>query len=185
MLLEASDVLALAFINNPLHVAAFGFDAVEKNKAFFRSGIPVMKGAKFVAVRNARILGFIHWVESPRCQFSMMEKLALVPYMMTGFGFNSTVKASKWLAVWSKHDPEKKHIYLGPVGVDPREQGQGIGRLLMQHYCDELDHTGSEGYLETDREKNIKFYESFGFETIQEISVLEVKNYLMWRKAVS
>lgn len=181
MTIEASHVLARSFLNNPLHIAAFGYDEIKKNNAFFRSGIAVMKGAKFIAVRKSRILGFIHWAASPHCQFSMMEKLALVPQMMMGFGFNSTVKVSKWLAEWSKHDPEKKHIHLGPIGVDPDEQGHGIGRLLMQHYCDELDRTGSEGYLETDRKKNIKFYESFGFRIMGELSVLGVKNYLMWR----
>jgi hypothetical protein len=55
--LEAAQVLAHAFVTNPLHVAAFGAGALTRNEAFFRIGLSVMRGGKFVAVSNARILG--------------------------------------------------------------------------------------------------------------------------------
>jgi hypothetical protein len=55
----------------------------------------------------------------------------------------------------------------------------------MEHYCEELDRTGDAGYLETDRPENVNFYRRFGFEVTDEVMVLGIPNYLMWRKAKS
>jgi hypothetical protein len=55
----------------------------------------------------------------------------------------------------------------------------------MERYLEQLDRSGEEGYLETDRPENVTFYARFGFETVAEIPVLGVPNYLMVRKAMS
>ena len=52
----------------------------------------------------------------------------------------------------------------------------------MQRYCETLERTGACGYLETDRPENVSFYRRFGFEIIEEVPVLGVLNYFMWRK---
>src|SRR5262245_66531311 len=91
MLAEASDMLARAFMTNPLHVAVFGRDALDKNREFFRVGLSVMKGAKLVAMEKSRLVGLVHWVASPRCQLSTIEKLRMMPTMISGFGFGSAM----------------------------------------------------------------------------------------------
>jgi hypothetical protein len=53
----------------------------------------------------------------------------------------------------------------------------------MQRYCDQLDTSGQEGYLETDRPGNVPFYEGFGFRVTGELQVLGVPNYFMTRPA--
>jgi predicted N-acetyltransferase YhbS len=185
MAAEVSQVLARAYVTNPLHVAAFGPAQLAKNEAFFRKGLTVMKGPKLVALEGPRILGLIHWVHAPDCQFSGLEKLLLTPAMISGFGLRSALRVSTWLSTWSKHDPKASHAHLGPIGVEPAAQGQRIGQHLMEVYDEELDRTGQAGYLETDRPENVSFYRRFGFETTGDVSVLGVRNYLMWRKARS
>jgi ribosomal protein S18 acetylase RimI-like enzyme len=182
MLAKASRVLARAFVTNPLHIAAFGRDQLSRNEAFFRTGLAVMKGSKLVALEGPRILGLIHWVRSPDCQFSGIEKLSLMPAMVKGFGLSPTMRVVAWLGAWSRHDPREAHSHLGPIGVDPAAQGRRIGRQLMARYCEELDRRGTAGYLETDRPENVRFYRHFGFENRDEIVVVGVPNYLMWRK---
>jgi predicted N-acetyltransferase YhbS len=182
MLTEASQVLARAFLTNPLHVAAFGPDQFEKNVAFFQIGLSVMKGLRLVALDGSRILGLVHWVHAHDCQFSGFEKLMMTSSMMSSFGLRSALRVSTWLAAWAKHDPREPHIHLGPIGIDPSAQGQGIGRQLMEQYCGALERTGKAGYLETDRAENVQFYQRFGFEVTDEIQILGVKNYLMRRK---
>jgi hypothetical protein len=81
---SAARVLARAFITNPLHIAAFGTPNFASNEAFFRAALAVMRGTKLVAVDGSRILGVIHWVRSPNCQFSGAEKLRMAPAMMKG-----------------------------------------------------------------------------------------------------
>jgi ribosomal protein S18 acetylase RimI-like enzyme len=181
MTAEAARMLARAFVTNPLHVAAFGAGELAKNEMFFRVGLSVMKGPTLVALDGSRILGLIHWVSAPRCQLSALEKLKVAPAMISGFGVRSALRVSAWLSAWSTHDPNHSHLHLGPIGVDPAAQGRRIGHRLMQRYCEQLDRRGEEGYLETDRAENVRFYARFGFETAAEIPVLGVPNYFMSR----
>ena len=55
----------------------------------------------------------------------------------------------------------------------------------MEAYLEELDQTDDAGYLETDRAENVEFYRRFGFDIVDEATVLEVPNYFMWRKPTS
>ncbi|MBV9733864.1 MAG: GNAT family N-acetyltransferase [Verrucomicrobia bacterium] len=180
---DTADVLARAFVTNPLNIAVFGVDQVSANEAFFRGGLRVMRGRKLVALDGARIIGFIHWVTSPRCQISILEKLAMLPRMIQEFGLQRSLRISSWLATWSKHDPKDPHCHLGPIGIDPNAQGRGIGQRLMSLYCEDLDRTAASGYLETDRPQNIAFYQRFGFEVTHEMPVLGTPNFLMRRPA--
>jgi len=182
---EASRVLARAFVTNPVHVVAFGPGQLSRNEAFFRTGLAAMKGPKVVALEGSRIVGVLHSVDSPDCQFSGPEKLRMTPAMIGGFGLRSALRVSSWLSAWSKHDPAGPHSHLGPIGVEPVAQGRRIGQQLMDRYCEGLDRSGTAGYLETDKPENARFYGHFGFETTGQIPVLGVPNYLMWRKPTS
>jgi hypothetical protein len=64
---DAAQVLAQAFVTNPLHIAAFGASQLAANEAFFRIGLAMMKGSKVVAMDGSRVVGVIHWVYSPDC----------------------------------------------------------------------------------------------------------------------
>ncbi|MBV8280224.1 MAG: GNAT family N-acetyltransferase [Verrucomicrobia bacterium] len=178
---DTADVLARAFVVNPLNVAAFGVDQVSMNKAFFRGGLRVMRGRKLVALDGPHIVGFIHWVTSPRCQLPSLEKLAMLPRMIQEFGLQRSLRLSAWLTTWSKHDLKDPHCHLGPIGIDPAAQGRGIGQRLMGLYCEDLDRTTISGYLETDRPENVAFYQRFGFEMIKQVHVLGIPNFLMRR----
>lgn len=179
---DTARMLARAFVTNPLHVAAFGANQLARNEAFFRTGLDVMKGHKFVALSESRIVGFIHWVAAPDCQLSSSQKLKLTPAMIRGFGFRPALRVVTWLSTWSKHDPQEPHVHLGPIGVAPDVQGKRVGALLMARYREFLDQHGYVGYLETDRAENVTFYERFGFTPTTSIQVLGVPNYLMRRK---
>jgi len=180
---EAVRLLARAYATNPLPVAVFGPGQIDANEAFFRIGLTVMKGQKFVAVDGPRVVGVIHWVDSPNCQFSSAEKLRLLPTMVKGFGLRSAIRVGGWLSAWSKHDPAEHHVHLGPIGVSPEAQGRGIGRQLMQQFCHQLDERGAVGYLETDRPENVHFYTRSGFGVTGTASIQGVVNYFMRRGA--
>ena len=177
----AIGVLARAFVTNPVHVAAFGPSALKSNEVFFRIGLAVMKGGKLVATDGSRILGVVHWVRSPACQFSAFEKLRMMPRMVSGLGLGSALKVTSWVSTWSRHDPSEPHAHLGPIGVEPEAQGRRVGSMLMEKYCAELDRTGMAGYLETDRPENVEFYRRFGFVVTETAPVLAVETYLMRR----
>jgi len=178
---RAVGMLARAFVNNPIHVAAFGKDRLDLNEAMFRTGLPLMKGEKWAAVDDTGMLGFIHWIPYPGCRMGTLDKVRLVPAMLRAFGPRVTLRVGKWLSIWEKQDPDEPHVHLGPIAVEPSAQGKGIGQQLMRRYCTELDETRQAGYLETDAPHRVDFYRRFGFEVIAEYPVLGAPNYFMWR----
>ena len=83
---------------------------------------------------------------------------------MLAIGPRRAARAGSWFATWAKHDLDEPHVHLGPLAVDAHLQGRGIGTPLVAEHCRRLDEAGEIGYLETDKEQNVGFYERHGFE---------------------
>ena len=176
------DLLARAFARNPLHIAAFGATVLDKNRAFFRAGLPLFRGRRIAAVDGSTVVGFMHWVESPACQMPVGQRLRLVPVMVRELGLRSTLRVGSWLSAWATRDSDERHWHFGPIGVDPNLQGTGVGRSMMEAYCTALDGKSAMGFLETDKPGNVSFYRKFGFDVVQEVPVIGVTTYFMARR---
>jgi len=70
---------------------------------------------------------------------------------------------------------------MGPVGIEPSAQRQGIGSALLTAFCVQMDAYGAVAYLETDRQANVHFYQKFGFAVVAEADVMGVPNWFMSR----
>ena len=79
--------------------------------------------------------------------------------------------------------PVDEHWYLGLLGVEPDEQGQGIGRALMDDFLGRVDRDALPAYLETDRRRSTDFYAAFGFEVCEQLEIFDVAVYCMRRPA--
>lgn len=84
-------------------------------------------------------------------------------------------------ATWAAHDLAEEHWHIGPVGVEPGYQGTGIGRAVMGALCDELDSEQRIGWLETNKERNVRFYSGLGFELVSQATALGVESWFMRR----
>jgi GNAT superfamily N-acetyltransferase len=79
--------------------------------------------------------------------------------------------------------PRETHLYLSVLGVDPPQQGRGIGSRLIAPGLELCDREGVGAYLETARERNVVFYERHGFRTTQELVLPRgPRLWLMWRE---
>ncbi len=58
------------------------------------------------------------------------------------------------------------HWYLAFIGIDPIYQTEGYGSKLLRMKLAEIDEQNLPCYLHTENERNVKFYEHFGFELI-------------------
>jgi ribosomal protein S18 acetylase RimI-like enzyme len=67
--------------------------------------------------------------------------------------------------------PAEPHWHLAFVGVDPRQQGKGIGAALLRYALAHIDEQGLHSYLESSNPANISLYQRHGFEVIREIRV--------------
>ena len=179
---EAGRVLGAAFASSPLERAVRGPIDERQHRGLVTAYTATCRlpGQVRIALSEQRIVGVIRWVESSRCQLRLREKLAMAPTAIGAFGRNLP-KALTWVSRWSKRDPSRPHVHLGPIGVTPELQGRGIGSEMLSLYCEGLDLAGKAGYLETDKRENVRLYERFGFEVQDQAEVLGVENWFMWR----
>ncbi|MFX1500585.1 MAG: GNAT family N-acetyltransferase [Promethearchaeota archaeon] len=76
------------------------------------------------------------------------------------------------------------HWYLNIIGVDPIHQGKGYGSKLIKMKLAEIDEQNLPCYLHTEKERNVKIYEHFGFEVIDHAKIpnSELESWSMIRK---
>jgi ribosomal protein S18 acetylase RimI-like enzyme len=178
---EASRVLSEAMLKVPLHIAMFqGHGEKERKiieKMFFEllSDLPSIT---FLARINRQIVGVMRMKS---CDGSKVSN----EHAQTEDVDNLDWRKSYWHNEWARHDPLNQHWHLGPVGVLPSHQGKGIGTKLLSRFCKEVDACLAPAYLETDTDKNVRFYERFGFQIVEETEIFDVKNRYMWRHPVT
>jgi ribosomal protein S18 acetylase RimI-like enzyme len=76
------------------------------------------------------------------------------------------------------------HWYLQCIGVDPAQQGQGLGGALVRDGLALADRDRASVYLETETELNVAFYEHLGFRVVEmhRLDELKVPVWLMVRR---
>jgi ribosomal protein S18 acetylase RimI-like enzyme len=67
------------------------------------------------------------------------------------------------------HHPSEPHWFLPLIGIDPTQQGRGLGSALLKHALAACDRDGVPAYLESSNPKNVPLYQRHGFEVIGEI----------------
>ena len=60
--------------------------------------------------------------------------------------------------------PRSPHWYLPWLGVEPREQGQGLGSQLLARCLEIVDTSGLPAYLETPNPRTVSMYRRHGFQ---------------------
>ena len=70
-----------------------------------------------------------------------------------------------------RYHPKEPHWYLPFIGVDPTQQGKGLGAALLKPILSKCNEAGLPAYLESTNPKNRVLYERHGFRAIGEIKV--------------
>ena len=66
---------------------------------------------------------------------------------------------------------KKAMYYLWFIGVDPKEQGKGIGSVFLNQIIEEAQSENRIICLETSTLKNIPWYQKFGFSVYSEVDL--------------
>ena len=177
-------VTARGMRDNPLHLAAYGDDPRRRLSCHAR-----LVGALFEvstslgligAFRDGVLVAVAGAAPAGSCQPTVHQRLRLLP-RLASLGPATAGRVLVWTRTWAGHDLDEPHIHLGPVAVDAAVQGQGLGTRIMRAHCRRLDEEAAIGYLETDKEENVRFYSRFGYEVVGEAPVLGVRNWFMRR----
>jgi ribosomal protein S18 acetylase RimI-like enzyme len=87
----------------------------------------------------------------------------------------------EWTHQVSKLRPQIPHYYLEYIGVDPPYQGQGLGSRLLSEITRRADAAIAGCYLETATPRTLPLYERFGFQVTNQIDVISLTTWCMWR----
>jgi len=73
---------------------------------------------------------------------------------------------------------------LQTLGVEPVHQGKGYGSLLLEHFIEKMATDPLPIFLETSTQRNVNFYERFGFQVMEEEIVpgTNVRQWYLLRK---
>ena len=97
---------------------------------------------------------------------SVAEALPFLPEGLLRLG-----RASRFEGAIKQRWPKEPHWYLAILSVSPESQGRGLGGALIRPGLERADAEGVAAYLETQRERNVGFYERFGFKLVEKITI--------------
>jgi GNAT superfamily N-acetyltransferase len=67
--------------------------------------------------------------------------------------------------------PKEPFAYLWFIGVNPPKQNRGIGSAFIKEVIRKCEKEERPIYLETSVERNLPFYQKFGFEIFQSLDL--------------
>jgi ribosomal protein S18 acetylase RimI-like enzyme len=174
---QSAKVLSIAMLNAKIHVAVLQGNSENERQEIekmFCELFTQLPGIVFLAKEKQNIIGVM--------RMKSCEGYKPIDNHKDSKDENDiNWRKSVWHTEWARHEPLNQHWHLGPIGVLPSYQGIGIGTMLMERFCKEVDSCMAEAFLETDVNKNVRFYEKFGFKVVSESEIFNVKNRYMLR----
>ena len=171
---DAGEVLAKAFYDDPHWSWVFPGEARRAQvMPWFMATLAKYCRRHGEAYTTAgEVQGAALWIAPGRYSQSalamMLSGLALVPLKFGPAAFGRLASSLDCYERLRKRDVPPRHWYLPTLGVDPSRQGQGIGGALLRPGLARADAEGLWCYLETEKEKNLPFYQRHGFEVAAE-----------------
>lgn len=89
---------------------------------------------------------------------------------LAGLGVRWRAPLVMWgLTSVERQHPGDRHLYLAVLGIDPVRQGAGLGSQLLGPGLELCDRECLPAYLETGKERNVRFYSRHGFRVTDRI----------------
>ena len=107
------------------------------------------------------------WQRPGTAQASTMDLLRQAIPLVTTLGF-ALPRALRVGDALDAHAPPQRHWYLHIAGVDPAQQGKGLGGASIREGLARAAADGLPAYLETATEGNVALYQSLGFAVTSE-----------------
>jgi GNAT superfamily N-acetyltransferase len=125
-------------------------------------------GVSELAEQNGTILAGALWDPPGRWRISVAAQLRQLPGLLRVLG-TRTFAVLRGLGEIERAHPIEPHWYLAVLGTDPSAQGRGFGSALLTSRLSRCDDLRFPAYLESSKEKNIPYYERFGFRVTGEL----------------
>jgi ribosomal protein S18 acetylase RimI-like enzyme len=125
-------------------------------------------GVSELAEQNGTVLAGALWDPPGRWRISVAAQLRQLPGLLRVLG-TRTFAVLRGLGEIERAHPIEPHWYLAVLGTDPSAQGRGLGSALLRSRLSRCDDLRFPAYLESSKERNIAYYERFGFRVTGEL----------------
>jgi ribosomal protein S18 acetylase RimI-like enzyme len=184
---QAAQVLARAFVDEPVSVAVFqNFSPERRVKALavdFTAGLLacMRRGYPLQLELEGRIIAAAAIYPPGAYPLPTWDGWVLLAKSILGNGFYDIRSWIRWLDELDKNHPSEPHYYVEYVGVDPGYQGRALGSTLLRHLVDKADEEQVGCYLESANPHNISFYQRLDFQIMKEMVIIGLPTWFMWR----
>jgi ribosomal protein S18 acetylase RimI-like enzyme len=182
---EATGVLTRAFEDNPATLAIFaGYAPDELRRGLGRAiaafvDISWRHGTSEVLLRAGRVIG-VALTFGPGAYPPPLGAQLRMAARVAGSGLRSALGYARAGEHMQRLHPKDPHWYLFFLGVEPELQGQGLGGQLLERLNERADRDQVIGYLETDRESNLRLYQRYGFQILTDDLLPRVRDLRLW-----
>jgi len=130
--------------------------------------------------------GVALWIPPGHRGPSIIDSLRMMPSIARLAGWRRLRLVTNAIGALEKrhrHHAPGPHFYLSALGVEPAQQGGGIGTALMEPVLDRCRRDRIPAYLETATARNVLLYERLGFDVVEELTLpdTDVHGWLMLR----
>jgi len=176
---ELLDVLAEAFLDNPMNVAIHG-GRPERRLLANRAGLRslVLRPADSAVLRVARLAGrVVGGFVAIKPHGYPLQKMKLRDQIgcLIQQGWRAVVRWEQVQFALALSHPLQPHWYLAVLGVSPSQWGRGLGSQLVRELEALVAEQPASVYLESDRAESVRFYQRRGFEIRAEHVVFGVR----------
>ncbi len=170
---QASEVMREAFHDDPLWKYLLPDDTRRARAVSLSMSILVRYSLKYGKIYTTSTLdGVACWLPPGETTPSFIRLVRIgvrsAPLQLGLTGFRRYMAVENYGGKIHKSITPGKHWYLWGLGVKPSRQDLGIGGMLIQPVLALADIDRLPCYLETMNEKNVPFYEKYGFRVVND-----------------
>ncbi len=181
---QATEVMGRAFLNDPFlkHIAPDNTKRARLTPEFV--SIVVKYCYLYGEVWTFPSLeGVACWLipgqTSPSFAGMLRTGMLIMPLKFGWAGFQRFNDVVTYTDTLHKQFATTPHWYLWGLGVEPTQQGKGLGGALLQPVLSRAEAAGQSCYLETHNESNLPFYQKHGFVIVSD-GVVPISNLRVW-----
>lgn len=174
---KASEVLAASFFDYPMFSFYFP-DAQRRIRYLPWYFKKILNTAmRYGSVHTTpEVSGVIFTLPPGHTKISMWEYIRsgflLTPFVLVFRNYQRSMECEDFVGLTQiELMKNRPHYYLWGLAVDPRHKAHGVGTALMQPLLTQADVQRMPIYLETHDEKNVRYYQNFGFNLIYTICI--------------
>ncbi|MFG1793039.1 GNAT family N-acetyltransferase [Nocardia sp. NPDC049149] len=181
---DCARVLAAAFADDPV-MSAIWPDQHRRHRALARYFAASIRnfhlpggGVQVATDEEGHLRGVAVWDPPGQWDQPISRTVRALPELVPAFRFRTTAALTVRRTLDEHHPRTPPHWYLANIGTHEDHRGQGYAAQLISDRLAADPDTAA--YLVCTREKNISFYEQFGFEVTGTITLPVGAKPMLW-----